>query len=252
MSKKQQRRNELITILRKHGQLPVKELSSMLQVSEMTVRRDLEALQNDPEEMMLASSEIAEDMSGYNLLDAFNKANKQKDAIGHFAASLIQPNDVIIIDIGSTTDRMLPHIPQNHNVTVLCYSANVLLQLRYRKDINILFCGGVYHPNSEMCESPEGISFIKRNRANKVFLAAAGVHESLGVTCVNQYEVLAKEAAIGSSQQKILLADSTKFGKLKSSYFCELDVVDTIVTDKDLSPEWQDIIKEKHIELIMV
>lgn len=102
-----------------------------------------------------------------------------------------------------------------------------------------------------MFESPEGISLIKKTRATKVFVSAAGVHENLGVTCSNNYEVLTKQAIINSSLEKILLVDSSKFGVVKSAYFADLDDFDTIITDDGISNEWKEIIHTKGIKLII-
>lgn len=248
MGKENVRRQKLISIIAAQGRLPVKTLSSMLGVSEMTVRRDLEALEG-----MQAPNETDTSEGGeYSLLAALEKSNSQKDKIGKYAASLIQPDDVIIIDTGSTTARMLPYIPSDRNLTVLCYNANVLLELRHRPGIQLLFCGGVFHPNTELFESPEGIQFIERTRANKVFLSAAGVHKDLGVTCANTYEVPTKTAVIKSSGERILLADSGKFGQLRSAYFCELSDVSRVVTDAGLSDAWRSLLEEKGIPVHIV
>lgn len=246
-----QRQAGLIRLIQAQGLLPVKTLSSLLGVSEMTVRRDLETLQyHKPNDM--ESPKSPSQGESYSLMQALALANEQKDNIGRFAVSLIEPNDIIIIDTGSTTARMLPHIPSDKGLSVLCYNANVLLSLRYKPGIQLLFCGGVYHPNTEMFESPEAIQFIQRTRANKVFLSAAGVHRDLGITCANTHEVPTKNAVIHSSQQRILLVDSGKFDQLRLAWFCGLEDVNTIVTDKNLPEDWQQIIQDKGIELYMV
>jgi len=245
--KKEQRQRDLLNIMKSQGQLPAKTFASILGVSEMTIRRDLKLLESQP------NTDNSNCKNGeYNLLQAIALSNTQKDSIGRFAASLIQPNDVIIIDTGSTTPCILPYIKENLNLTILCYNANILMELRYKPGIQLLFCGGMYHSNTEMFESIEGIHFVNRTRANKVFLSAAGVHEELGITCANAYEVPMKQAVIASSLEKILVADSSKFDQLRSSYFCELDGIDVIVTDLGLSEKWQKIIEQKKITLHMV
>lgn len=249
MSKISQRQNKLTQIIRDQGVLPIRTMASMLGVSEMTIRRDLEALQCQTLEAPHALAK--HDSDGYNILDAAKKADLQKSRIGEFAASLIEPNDVIIIDTGSTTAKILTHIPEDLSLTVLCYNANVLLELRKKPGIKLFMCGGIYHENTEMLESPEGIRFIERTRANKVFLSAAGIHEELGVTCANFYEVPTKNAVIKSSSEKILVADSSKFGLIRSSHFCDLADINVIVTDDNLSDEWKERILGKGISLYL-
>lgn len=257
MDKRVLRQKELIDILSKKGMLPLKTLSSMLGVSEMTIRRDLKALENytpllDPDSADTANKRNKASIVNYNFLDELKKSNEQKERIGAFAASLIKKDDVIIIDTGSTTSHLLPYIPNEYNLTVLGYNTNVLFHLINNTDAKVLFCGGIYHKNTEMCESFEGLQFIERIRANKVFLSAAGIHRALGVTCANDYEIRTKQTVIKSSDEKILLADSSKFDRVRSSYFCDLSDITTIVTDTLLSKEWQDYILSLGIILHLV
>ena len=256
MIKKQLRQQELMKIIERRGINSIKTLSNMLNVSEMTIRRDFKDIKARMEDTQADATKSETDMEGndsqYNLFHAMTLCNVQKNKIGQFAASLIVPNDVIILDVGTTTAQILPHIPEDKNLTILCITANALTELRHKQGIHLLISGGVYHPNSELFESPEGIHFIQSIRATKVFLSAAGIHQSLGLTCENVYEVTTKKSIINSSLERILVADSSKFGKLCSSYFCDLSVIHTIVTDSNLSEEWRNYIVGRGIMLHMV
>lgn len=255
MNKKTLRQNRLVNIISRQGMLPIKMLAANLQVSEMTIYRDLKDLKVLPiadNDMVVSLGRSDEGVLKYSLYDALRKANHQKVKIGEYAASLIERNDIIIIDAGSTTAKMLSQIPTTLNLTVLTFNANVLFELRYRKGIRILFCGGTYHPDTEMFESPESIRFINRIRANKVFLSAAGVHKDLGITCENDYEVSTKRAIINSAMERILLVDSGKFDKVRSSYFCGLSVINTVVTDDDLGEAWRKHLQDSGITLHIV
>lgn len=246
MSNQTQRQNELLRIIGNRGILPVKTLASILGVSEMTVRRDLSRLQAPSDGKRQPSTDE------YNLISAATKRNAQKERIGRFAASMIAPNDIVIIDTGSTTAKIPQHISDEIPLSVICYNGNLFFDLRHRPNINLFVCGGYYHENTEMLESPESIAFIETKRANKVFLSAAGVHYTLGITCENAYEVPTKIAALKSASEKILLVDSSKFGQVRASYVCQLSSFDAIVTDTDLPQEWKDIILGKGIRLHLV
>ena len=254
MSKRLQRQEKLVEIVKKQGMLSVRVLASILQVSEMTVRRDIKELGFFAADESQSKDQVANPENGreYDLFMELERSNKQKSKIGRFAASLILPGDVIAIDTGSTTARMLPHIPDNINLTVMCYNANVLSDLRYRPGVNILFGGGIFHRNTEMCESDESVDFIRKTRVNKAFLSAAGVHDSLGVTCANTYEVPSKCAIIDSSAERILLIDSSKFSEVRQAYFCELKDINTIITDSNITDEWRQIVDEMGIKLYVV
>lgn len=246
MSNQTQRQNELLRIINNKGMLSVKALASMLGVSEMTIRRDLSRLQEPTDDLRQT------DDDEYNLISAAKKRNEQKERIGRFAASMIAPDDIVIIDTGSTTAKIPRHISDSIHLSVICYNGNLFFELRRKPNVNLFVCGGFYHENTEMLECPESIGFIETKRANKAFLSAAGVHQTLGITCENAYEVPTKNAALKSSSEKILLADSSKFGQVRASYVCPLTNFDAIVTDSNLSQEWQDFIAQQGIRLHLV
>ncbi|MEG0304741.1 MAG: DeoR/GlpR family DNA-binding transcription regulator [Oscillospiraceae bacterium] len=259
MNKKTVRINKLIDILKVRSFVSIKELSSVLNVSEMTIRRDLEILKdNNIAENIYGTTvynpahTVAKNEDEYNLLGETKKKNTQKDDIGRFAASLVNEDDIIIIDSGSTTERIAASLPVDRNISVLCYNINILMELRRNPGVKMIFAGGFYHSNTQMFECPESIDFIKGVRAQKVFVSAAGVHSQLGVTCANSYEVPVKRAILQSSLQKILVTDSSKFDIVRPAFFCELDQIDVIVTDNNLSEDWRSRISEAGITLYTV
>ena len=253
-----QRANKIIDILKEKNGATVKELASILNVSEMTIRRDLEVLKNNNIVNNVYGATIYNPSNNIEKLETFYdienevvKQENQKLKIGKAAVSLINEDDIVIIDTGTTTEKLAASISSDIKMSALIFNTNILNELVKKKNINLIFSGGYFHPNTQMFESPEGISLIKKTRATKVFVSAAGVHENLGVTCSNNYEVLTKQAIINSSLEKILLVDSSKFGVVKSAYFADLDDFDTIITDDGISNEWKEIIHTKGIKLII-
>ena len=253
-----QRANKIIDILKGKNGATVKELASILNVSEMTIRRDLEVLKNNNivnnvygATIYNPSNNIEKLESFYDIENEVVKQENQKLKIGKAAVSLINEDDIVIIDTGTTTEKLAASISSDIKMSALIFNTNILNELVKKKNINLIFSGGYFHPNTQMFESPEGISLIKKTRATKVFVSAAGVHENLGVTCSNNYEVLTKQAIINSSLEKILLVDSSKFGVVKFAYFADLDDFDTIITDDGISNEWKEIIHTKGIKLII-
>ena len=258
MSKKLQRANKIIDILKEKNGATVKELALTLGVSEMTIRRDLEVLKSNNiinnvygPAIYNPSNNIERLESFYDIENEVVKNENEKIKIGKAAAGLINQEDIVIIDTGTTTEKLAHFIDNELNISVLIYNTNILMALSKKKNIKLIFSGGYFHPNTMMFESPEGISLIEKTRATKVFVSAAGVHENLGVTCSNNYEVLTKQAMIKSSVEKILLVDSQKFGIVKSSYFADISDFDTIITDSGISDEWRKKITDLGIKLII-
>lgn len=263
MNKKDSRLGRIIRLMQEHGgSISVHDLSEILHVSDMTVRRDLNELQSHhlieryhgravlTKEHLIGNFQNIE--NEYALPAESEKNSDEKTRIGQFAASLIQKGDIISIDSGSTTDLMANYIPEAYPLTVVCYNLNIVQKLWKYPNINILLAGGLLHHRDMMFDSPEGIDFLRTVRANKAFVSASGVHKKLGLTCALAYEVSPKQALLQSSAQKILLADSSKFGTVKTVYFAGLSEIDMIVTDNGISQEWKEMIQNLNIELCIV
>ncbi|MFA5852850.1 MAG: DeoR/GlpR family DNA-binding transcription regulator [Spirochaetales bacterium] len=235
----------------------VQELAQLLQVSHMTIRRDIAALVKEERIRMLYGGIILNPDGGdgggnesyYSLISAGSKFPDRKRRIGQLAATLIEPEDTLIIDAGSTAEYFAKCLPEDRNYTVLCYALNIVSETVRRKNIRTMFSGGIFHENTLMFESSEGLSMISRYRATKAFITASGVNHQFGVTCMNHYERETKKAAILSSMKKILLVDSSKFGTVRSDYFAELADFDEIITDEGIPEEYAEIIKKLGVKL---
>lgn len=261
MSKKDQRLKNLISIIKNNNGASIKELSSKLDVSEMTIRRDIKILESQNILEIYHGSvvynpnydnpTISKKDSDYSLSSNSVLMENEKTLIGKKASEFIQDDDIIIIDSGTTTEKLSQNLGENVQCTSLVFSSNNLIHLLYKKNVNLIFAGGKMHRDSGIFESPEGLKLIEGIRASKVFLSAAGVHKDLGLTCANVYEIEAKKAIIKNSLEVILLVDSSKFDQVKSAHFCDLDQVDTIITDEGISDEWKKIIEGRKIKLIL-
>ncbi|MGB8454232.1 MAG: DeoR/GlpR family DNA-binding transcription regulator [Anaerocolumna sp.] len=259
MSKKADRINRLVDIIKSKNGASVKELATLLDVSEMTIRRDL---------IVLEQSNIVNNVYGaaiynpaykqeqtdtaYELSSAKNSQDLEKSKIGAYAASLIEPGDIVVIDTGSTTERLAENINEDLEATILCYNANILNSLRLKENLSLIFSGGRYHAKTQMVESAEGIELIQSMRFTKAFISAAGIHSNFGVTCVYHYEIPTKKAIMHSSVEKILLLDSSKFDQVKPAYFANLEDFDVIITDVSIPPEWKKVIESSKITLYLV
>jgi len=257
--KKNERIKTIINLLKFKNAVSIRELTKQLGVSEMTVRRDLALLENDSIVELIPGGAIfrtyadsEREQEKYLIANEETRRTREKIRIGRKAASLIETNDTIILDVGSTTEYVAKFLREDLPVTVLCYALNILVEIYRKKQCSPIFAGGYFHDNTLMFESPEGIALVKRTRADKGFISAAGFHNSLGVTCANPYEIETKKAVLSSSRTKILLIDSTKFGKTKIAYFAEALDFDMIITDSEIPDEYRESIENLGIELVIV
>jgi len=257
LKKQTKRMNAIIDFLKTKNGASIKELANLFQVSDMTIRRDVsilseQGLVSNLYGAVVISPDVNSTLPSYNLDNATTSNQIEKNRIGQFAASLIKSNDILIIDTGSTTEALARHISSDIPLTILCNTQNVLKHLLTKPQLKLIFAGGFYHPNTQLFESNEGRKLISNVRATKVFMSAAGVHESMGVTCVNSYEVDNKLAIMQSGFERILLVDSAKFSVIQSSYFADLNQFHTIITDSEITPVWVSLIENLGIKLHVV
>ncbi|HHT88037.1 MAG TPA: DeoR/GlpR transcriptional regulator [Clostridiales bacterium] len=256
---KYSRQKNIVSFLKENNGASIKELATVFGVSEMTIRRDLTFLENKKKiklvhgaAIFINDDKITLGEADYDLHIESVKQSMEKLKIGQFAASLIEPNDTIIIDTGTTTEQIAHYLPTDIPITVLCYNMNTLLAISNKPNINIILAGGYYYKNTQLFQSPEGVRMIRRIRANKAFLSASGVNQKLGVTCVEQIEVETKAAAISSSLSRILVCDSSKFDKIGPSYFAQINEFDAIITDSNIPDDWIEFLNESNIRLYTV
>ena len=249
-----------LELLKQYQRVSVKDLAATLEVSEMTIRRDLDLLRkNHVLERSYGYATLAKGGDGYaydgevyDLRLARIQNLSEKDRIAKYAATLIEPGDWIFLDNGTTVGRITSYLPTDFEFTVLCYNFTILAELLKRPNIKIIFPGGYYHPEDYNFTSPEAVDFIRRHRANKSFISVSGIHRSLGITCINAHIVDSKRALIDSSAQNIMLADSSKFDLVKANHFAELHDMDMLITDNKLSLDWRDFLNNAQINLKLV
>jgi DeoR family deoxyribose operon repressor len=255
-ARKRARLTQIVDSLQGPRSASVHELAEALKVSDMTVRRDLQLLARDNLVRLVRAGAVLTPPADsprrrYSLTEAGATRVEQKLRIGRAAAALIGRDDVVIIDSGSTTECLARSLPEELPITVICFALNILVEAHRGARFRLVLAGGALHDNTLMFECAEGVELVRRHRATKAFISASGVSERLGVTCANDYEVETKKAALASSLTRILLADSSKFGLIRSAYFAELREFEVVITDSELDPEVAESIRALGIELVL-
>lgn len=255
MSIRFERVNKICELIKMRNSLTIRELAEILNVSIMTIRRDLNDILSDPDIQMIRGMFLynpqceKEEGTSYSVITASTEFKEAKIRIAEEAVSMIEAEDHILIDAGSTTEFFAKRLPENLKMTVLCFSLNILNIVINKKNTSVLLPGGMYHSSSMLFESREGIELIKNTRVNKAFISASGVNLRLGATCSAEFERELKKTALKSAQTRILLVDSSKFDKLQKRYFADLKNFDVIITDRGLSEEIAADIRSQKIEL---
>jgi DeoR family deoxyribose operon repressor len=258
---------DIIKGLETNGIMSIKQLAEKLNVSEMTIRRDIARLEKqnqvnvfyggvmlnkNRDKHHLENDNNGSDKEAYLFEIELSRQTEEKTRIAQKAATLIEPSDVLMIDVGSTCSLLVDCINDDSEHIVYTYSMNVLNKSVQRKNMRTVLCGGYFHGSTGMFESAEGAAQLKKAYINKAFFGARGITDTVGITTEHPYEVLMKKTAMESSQQKILLVDSTKIGKVWYSKYAELSEMDIIITDDKVSPDHVKMIENSGIKLYIV
>jgi DeoR family deoxyribose operon repressor len=244
-----------LLLLRKKGYMGICELAKMCSVSEMTMRRDLRYLEKEKKITIAYGGAIFnnfENNQGTYLL------NKEKDknigkklAIAKAAFKLIQPNDVILFDSGSTIEALAQQFTDDNSWTFLCYSLNIFQTILPLHTSKIVFNGGIFYRDSLIFGGHESTTILKRYRVSKFFFGAGGIHMNLQVTCTNEEAVIIKRDMFTSSLEKVLLIDSSKFNRVVSFFLTDIKDIDLIITDDGIPKEYIECIQNSGTNLLI-
>lgn len=253
-----ERLERLKNLLIKSNGIGIKELAKILDVTEMTVRRDLKSLLETGDAVIVRGvavyrpKAVSVEAQVYSIEDQKKVMKEEKERIGKKAAELLVVGDVVFLDVGTTVEKLVLSMEDNMQITAMCFAANTLFQLQKKNISQIIMGGGYYHPSSTVFESEAIIPIMNGLRATKAFIAPAAVDMDLGLTCSVPYDKTIKELEIKNSQKVIALITSNKFGKVKSTQFGTWNDVDVVITDKGIPKEWVDFLKDREIELFIV
>lgn len=254
-----QRLEQIESILAEQNAVSIKDLARMLNVTEMTIRRDLKALSERSSVSLMRGvavyhphTAVAADKSPYQLEQEKGIMLEEKQRIGAAAAKLIQPNDVVFLDVGSTVEWIAKSLPENMQITAMCFAANTMNAVLDKNIGQLIMSGGYYHPRTQTFESEAMFPSMRGLRANKAFIAPAAVSMRLGLTCRAQYDVQIKRLAMNNSAERILVLTSSKFDQIRPSSFGSWEQVDRVITDIGIPDRWVKFFFERGIELEVV
>lgn len=249
-----ERHKLILERLAQQGFIRVNDLAEELNVTTVTLRSDLRALE---ERLLLTKTHGGARMIDAHTaeisLDVKNKINQtQKNQIGAQACRLIQPNDSVIIASGSTIYAFVKQIvPQKHlNVVTHCLRVSLLLSELER--VRVIQLGGELHIKSHSVIGEYTAKGLDNVRCSKLFMGVDGIDVEAGITSATLEEACLTQKMMKSASKTIVLADSSKFGKQGFGRICKLEEVDTIITDSGIPEAFAEIIREAGVDLQIV
>ncbi|WP_127586240.1 DeoR/GlpR family DNA-binding transcription regulator [Paenibacillus koleovorans] len=231
------RHEKIMELLFGSGEVKVNELSALLDVTGKTIREDLERLEEQGLLVRVHGGALLKNRSDLGLLpqQAPNARHlPEKADVARIAVQLIEPNDIIALDGGSTTlemAKLLDNVP----LTVLTNDLFIIAELARKDRIRLIVPGG--HRNRNMLVSPEAVTFMARLNIRKAFLSATAIHPEYGMTIYTGELLDQKQAMLEAAERAYCVADHTKFDKCALLTFAKLNEVYALITDSGLTSE---------------
>lgn len=233
----QERRQAILSALEESGELSVAGLCTRFNTSEVTIRSDLQALNNQGLLYRTRGGALAVN-SPHEL--AFHVRQQQqasvKDRIGNRAAALVAAGDTIALDASTTALAMLPYLKKLSSLTVVTNSLKVTVGLLNAPHISVIMPGGTLRRESVDLISQQPMASLQGVSITATFIGASGLTLTEGLMEVSQEEVRVKQALIACSQRTIAVLDGRKWGQSANHPLIALNRLHTIVTDR-LAPK---------------
>ncbi|WP_046214414.1 DeoR/GlpR family DNA-binding transcription regulator [Paenibacillus wulumuqiensis] len=248
-----ERYDMIVKLVNEKGSMRVTELSERCQVTEETIRRDLDRLERQG--LLKRSHGGAVSVKDEQPETPFSEREimhtEEKRRIAEEAVKLIEPQDRILLDASTTAWYMaasLPDIP----LTVLTNSIRVATQLSTREKIEVISTGGQLVPRSLSFVGPLAERSLDTYYVNKLFLSCKGLHLDRGISESNELQARVKQKMVGMADQIILLADASKFGVQAFAHVMDLSEVDRLITDTRLPQETIRQLEERELKITIV
>jgi DeoR/GlpR family transcriptional regulator of sugar metabolism len=249
----------ILTALQKAGSVSVEELGKELQVSHVTVRRDLDMLETQGLLRRTHGGAVSIEPFFYepfrndrSFQAQVEKFADEKRRIGRAAAGFIKKGNIIALTPGTTTTEVVRGLPLNHNITVVTSTVNVAMELSKRKDLEVYVTGGHLHGDWFSLVGPTAAQSLSRLMIHVLFIGADGIDAKSGVSCYDPDEAQLNATMVRHAHKKVAVVDHSKFGIVAGWRICSTDEIDVLVTDSGATDEMVAPFQQADIEVVRV
>ncbi|MBN2899749.1 MAG: DeoR/GlpR transcriptional regulator, partial [Clostridia bacterium] len=228
----------------------VSKLSKEFNVTEETIRKDLQLLENEGIlKRIYGGAYVEESVQGdvdVNLRE--NILVKDKEIIAEKCVPFVKDGDSIFLD-ASTTSYYIASKIMSHNITLITNSLKIASLVANSDTVKLLLIGGIYDKRSMSFLGKNAENDIQKYFVDKAFVSCRSVHLDFGITDSNEQQAEIRKIAFKHSHQTFLVVDHTKFNKTSFSFIADLSDIDEIVTNQPLSEAWVDRLKQEGINI---
>lgn len=242
-------------MLNESGRVSITDLMEKFSISEVSVRKDLASLEE--KKLLIRVKGGAANIQQYSDSDEFSLAKKslkhaeEKRRIGKLAATLINDNDTIIIDSGTTTMEVAKNLGNLKNLTIITNSLSIALYLSQLDKYAVIALGGQIRTSSEST-----VGLIAENSLNNyycdiLFLGVDSINLEKGMSTPNIEEASLNQKMIKSAKKVVAVFDSSKFERRSFAFIADIDKLDTVVTDEGITKEEKDFLESRGVDVLI-
>ena len=257
--KQQARLNTILTALQQTGSVSVEALSKDLDVSLVTIRRDLDALENQGRLRRTHGGAVSIEPFFYepfrndrSFQAQVERFAEEKRRIGRAAAALIKEGEIIALTPGTTTTEVIRGIPLNHRITVVTSTVNVAMELSKRKDLDVFVTGGHLRGEWFSLVGPTASQSLSQLLISTLFVGADGIDAKQGASCFIPDEAQLNSTMVKHARRKIAVVDHSKLGIVAGWRICLTSDLDVLITDTGATDEMIEPFEKAQVHVMRV
>ena len=243
------RQKKILNLLSRNELTTVNDLSSILGVSSVTIRQDLNFLESEGLVKRIHGGAVLEDADDLSNRLGFNYDKKLR--IARKASSLVNEGETILIESGSTNALLARELIKRKSLTIITTNVFIARQFRKNEQAGIILLGGIYQHGSESLVGKITKVCLDQINFNKAFIGIDGYTTRSGFTLRDLFRAEISNYIIKKSSDVIIVSDSSKFGKTELTNICYPSDIKHIATDSDLDPAYQEEFIKAGIDLIL-
>ena len=247
------RRDDICKLLKEKNILSISELSSILNIPKITIRRDLDYLAKGKKIKKTHGGAIIERAKDYEPPYMIRSLEmiEQKKAIGKLAASLIPESSLIFIDVGTTLLELAKNLPTDKNISVITNWIPITKELGKKMFSNLFLLGGKVNCREMSIIGNYPLQFLDNFNIETCFIGVGGISINHGLTDYTFEEIEMKKQMIQRAKKRIVLADHKKFNRLAPIKICDLSNIDIIITSEGLDEQYRKNIEEFGVKVVI-
>ena len=245
-----QRKQLILEKLAAEGQLLSKELSTLFDVSEDTIRRDLRELAAEGHLQRVHGGALPSSSAVATFSERKSLKTDAKQRVACKGVELISNGQVVIIDGGTTTLELIKLLPPELSITVVTHSPGVALGLVEQPNIDVILIGGRLYKHSVVTVGAAAIESIGHIHADLFFMGVTGIHPEAGLTTGDYEEACIKRAFSGRAAETVVLASPEKINAASPFVIGDLSRINTLVVEQETNADWIRLVEEQGVSVI--